>query len=448
MEIESVMASLTLAQWVALGVALVRSPRDLVGAVTADLGEASVCVHLKDAVQPLPAPSGLIPGTSPEPGVIATMGARGLTAGSFHADVLKMHEKYGQVVRIAPGELAFISPGAWKDISGHRPTLAAGNYELPKHGNSYRIVPGMPTSIASAEYEEHTFLRKGMSRGFSEKSMQDQEPIIGQYVDLLITRLRDHCAENDEGERKPRALDMTAWYNYTTFDIIGDLAFGEPFGCLENAAYHAWVKAVQSTVIQMAYLQALTALGFRFVIALAIRVAMKARHRLHDMTKGKLMRRIEAGKERPDLIEGLVQMVRFFQNLHASHRRTDKCQNLEIGKIQTNASTLIIAGSETTATLLSGVTFLPLMNPACLERATQEVRTQFKSEHDIKLTTVGSLTYMLACLNEALRCYSPVASGLAREVPKGGATIAGHFIPEGVSFPKMSKQAMKNGARR
>lgn len=29
-----------------------------------------------------------------------------------------MHEKYGEVVRIAPDELSFISPGAWNDIYG------------------------------------------------------------------------------------------------------------------------------------------------------------------------------------------------------------------------------------------------------------------------------------------------------------------------------------------
>lgn len=41
---------------------------------------------------------------------------------------------------------------------------------------------------------------------------------------------------------------------------------------------------------------------------------------------------------------------------------------------------------------------------------------------------------MLAILNEALRMYPPVTSGLVRTVPRGGAEIAGHFTPEGVSI--------------
>ena len=30
----------------------------------------------------------------------------------------------------------------------------------------------------------------------------------------------------------------------TTFDIIGDLAFGEPFGCLETSQNHGWIKLI------------------------------------------------------------------------------------------------------------------------------------------------------------------------------------------------------------
>ena len=96
-------------------------------------------------------------------------------------------------------------------------------------------------------------------------------------------------------------------------------------------------------------------------------------------------------------------------------------------------SLLVIAGSETTATLLCGATFLLLENPEALKRVTEEVRSSFKSEDEITLTSVNGLTYMLACLNEALRMYSPVAVGLPRRIPAGGGTVAGMAVPENVS---------------
>lgn len=74
------------------------------------------------------------------------------------------------------------------------------------------------------------------------------------------------------------------------------------------------------------------------------------------------------------------------------------------------------------------------MNRECLAKLTNEVRTAFKTEEEIDLVSVNKLTYMLACLDEALRVYPPVSMGLPRVTPKGGATICGKFVPENVSW--------------
>lgn len=103
-----------------------------------------------------------------------------------------------------------------------------------------------------------------------------------------------------------------------------------------------------------------------------------------------------------------------------------------------------MAGSETTATLLCGVTYLLLMNPAALAKATMEVRTTFKSDKDITLLSVMNLPYLLACLNEALRRYPSIVGGLPRQTPAGGSTIAGRYVAEGVS--RIRKTIKKNEA--
>lgn len=95
---------------------------------------------------------------------------------------------------------------------------------------------------------------------------------------------------------------------------------------------------------------------------------------------------------------------------------------------------LAVAGSETTATVLSGSTYLLCKNPETLAKLQAEVRGKFKHSHEITLQSVNDLDYMLAVINEALRCYPPVAGGNVRVVPgKDGAEIAGHFVPSGVS---------------
>lgn len=106
---------------------------------------------------------------------------------------------------------------------------------------------------------------------------------------------------------------------------------------------------------------------------------------------------------------------------------------MDLAKLEANSSTLIIAGSETTATALAGITYLLVTNPEVLAKLTHEVRSAFASEDEITITSAAQLTYMLACLDEALRMYPPVAIGLPRIVPQGGTTISGYFVPAKVS---------------
>ena len=101
-----------------------------------------------------------------------------------------------------------------------------------------------------------------------------------------------------------------------------------------------------------------------------------------------------------------------------------------------NANVLLVAGSETTATLLCGCLFLLGTNPDKLAKVVDEVRTTFAKEEEITLNSISQLPYMLAVLNESLRCYPPVGGALPRVVPKGGAYINERFVPEGVSEHK------------
>ena len=79
------------------------------------------------------------------------------------------------------------------------------------------------------------------------------------------------------------------------------------------------------------------------------------------------------------------------------------------------------------------MTYLLCTNPDALRKLAAEIRGAFKSEDEINFSSVSTLPYLLACLDEALRMYPPVPIGLPRVVPEGGAMIAGHYVPEDVS---------------
>lgn len=149
--------------------------------------------------------------------------------------MLDMHRTYGDVVRIAPDELAYFGADAWKDIMGHR---QAGQ---PENNKDHVYTKRGQGSIVATSREDHRRMRMTLSSAFSAKSLNEQEPLIRTYVDLLMRRL---CQPAER--REP--VDLVAWFNFCTFDIIGDLAFGEPFGCLEHSYYHPWVKVIFQNV--------------------------------------------------------------------------------------------------------------------------------------------------------------------------------------------------------
>jgi len=68
-----------------------------------------------------------------------------------------------------------------------------------------------------------------------------------------------------------------------------------------------------------------------------------------------------------------------------------------------------------------------------MQRVVQEVRSSFNTTEDITLYSVQKLDYFAAVLEETMRLYPPVSQQLSRKVPKGGAVVAGKFVPEGVS---------------
>ncbi|KAJ4390921.1 hypothetical protein N0V93_004520 [Gnomoniopsis smithogilvyi] len=332
--------------------------------------------------------------------------------GKLATDMLAIHEKYGPIVRVAPNELAISHESAWRDIM-------TGGKELPKWAEYYKVQEPQPTYIMSAPDDEHAVIRRSLGSGFSDKSMRNMEPIIQRYITKFTNCLRQKCERRQSeanGEGNTAVLDLHEWFNFLAFDLIGDLALGKSYDCLEKGVYNPWVapifevthiSAIMSSLGHYPWLKGTLLYVFRRLIETKMRD-----HQGHTRTK--LNARMAL--QRSDLIESLVKIM---SNDEQSKER-----------LNLNASVLVVAGAETSATTLSAVTYFLLSNPSKMSKLLAEIRSTFKNEEDITIATVSRLEYMLACLDEAMRLFPPVAIGLPRVVPNGGRSISGFFIPE------------------
>lgn len=101
-----------------------------------------------------------------------------------------------------------------------------------------------------------------------------------------------------------------------------------------------------------------------------------------------------------------------------------------------------MAGYDTTATALAGVTYLLATNTRAMKKLTQELRDAFSNDEEIGILSTQNLPYLRAVIDEALRIYPPGGSGMPREVPEGGETIFGQYVPAGVSDHKQQRGAV------
>ncbi|EKG16038.1 Cytochrome P450 [Macrophomina phaseolina MS6] len=262
--------------------------------------------------------------------------------------------------------------------------------------------------MISASREDHSRQRRAFGYAFSERALREQEPLVQQYVDQLLSRLQ---------EKAGQVVDLVRYYNYTTFDIIGDLTFNEPFGCLKNDDYNAFVSGVFASVKAVSFRSALAYYKWfdRLYFWLKPSGIQKGSVTFFDFTSDVVDRRLDAHIHRPDVISFI--------------ERQPEGKSLSVPELKATCFTMLIAGSETTATALSGTTYLLLKNPQAMKRLSDEIRERFRSQSEICFESTSKLPFLHAVVNEGLRMYPPVPSGFPRRVPAGGSMISGYYAP-------------------
>ena len=109
---------------------------------------------------------------------------------------------------------------------------------------------------------------------------------------------------------------------------------------------------------------------------------------------------------------------------------TDREKNgTSLQELTAQAGMLVRAGSETTATTLSAITYYLGRNQSAYDKLAQEIRKNFDRCDQITGNSTDSLQYLKAVIEEGLRLHPPFAIGLPRISP--GETVDGHFVYKG-----------------
>ncbi|KAF2122018.1 cytochrome P450 [Lophiotrema nucula] len=231
---------------------------------------------------------------------------------------------------------------------------------------------------------------------------------------------RKYGPANPDGTSEP--FDIIPWFNFTAFDIFGDLGYGETFDCLQTSTYHPFIKLLFDSlkancmVVAIRLFPTLEAVFKRWVFPYMMK---KKQNKYATAVIDKVNRRMSWEVARPDIMSHVIT---------GNEKGT-----MTPGEVQATFQTLTLAGSETTATSLSGIMNLLIKNPEAYAKLVEELRRTLKKESDITLDAIKQLPYLNAVANEALRLLPAAPFTLPRIVPKGGDWVCGTWVPGGTS---------------
>lgn len=225
-------------------------------------------------------------------------------------------------------------------------------------------------------------------------------------------------------------MDFARIAQYFALDVISDIAFGQPFGFLESDSdVHDYIKTQEALLPIFEWLstfpslERLTRIGWVSKLVMPKPTDKKGLGRLMGVA-GKIVdeRYTAATKFGPksDMLESFIR--------HGLPQ--------EQAKVETVLQ--IMAGSDTTVAALRMTVLYVNTAPSTLQRLLAELDAAESSGQLSKPMARDSeirahLPYLCACVKETLRIWPPVLGLGFKEVPKGGDTLNGVFLPAGTN---------------
>ncbi|KAI4095876.1 MAG: hypothetical protein LQ339_007114 [Xanthoria mediterranea] len=336
------------------------------------------------------------------------------------------HNKYGPLVRIQPDHVSIADPDAIPIVYAHSGGWTKSNF--------YKAFVSIARNLFSTRNRaEHTRKRKVVSHTFSAKSIAQFEQYIVSNLKELVKQWHSLSDKATQAGEPYADMDALHWFNYTAFDIIGDLAFGAPFGMLPRGRDLAEVRLTPNS--PPTYAPAIEVLNRRGEVSATLgclpglkpyakylpdpffRNGLAAVENLAGIAVARVNERIQAQENgmpsRNDLLARLMEA------------KDENGENLGRAELTAEALGQLIAGSDTTSNTLCALLYYSTKTPGVMEKLQKEIDEIVPDDVEIpNFDTVKELP------NETLRVHSTASLGLPRVVPPGpGVTIRSHHFP-------------------
>ncbi|KAG2419398.1 hypothetical protein HFD88_004194 [Aspergillus terreus] len=343
-----------------------------------------------------------------------------------HSVQQQYHENYGPLVRLGPNMVTVANPAAIPVIYPARPGF-------PKGAFYEAFIPytkaGSPPAIFTARDEHlHKRLKSPIASLYNFSNVVALEGLVNEVLDLLCHQVDSRFAVTDQ------SFDLARWLQYFAFDVMGTMTFSQRYGFLEQGddvnGILGTIWKFMLTVAPMTQLPWLDKLLHKNALMLHLRphggnaVLKFAGDRVQE-------RQAQAASANggPTTTSEHADFLTHFLEIQASKPSTPPWAAM----VWTFSN--VIAGSDSTASVMQTVMYQLLAHPDSLRRLHEELQTAEKTTGLSRplpaWQEVAELRYLDACINEAIRLHPPFCLPLERVVPAEGVVVCGQYLAAG-----------------
>ncbi|KAF9888040.1 hypothetical protein FE257_009304 [Aspergillus nanangensis] len=339
--------------------------------------------------------------------------------GVLHERLVHLHNKYGPVVRIGPNHLHIWSEEAISPI--YKAGRMMGKTEFYDAFTAFN-----PNLFGGTDENIHSLRRRQLSHGFSQASIEKLQPLINTQLEILLQNLHRYA---ETGE----TFDLKEIISLYVLDILGEVAFSRSFGA-QLTGKAEQIPAINDHLLlscvigELPFQNLLKALA-RWSPVPWMRRLVQSRNNLKRVCAESVRYKMAHPSERRDLLQSLVEA-----------RDSETGAALSEQEINSEAFSMLVAGSHSTTGTLTLLLWHLLHNPKIRERVQDEIQEVLgplsteKKAYPIQ-GLEASLPYTMACVRENFRMNPVFTMPLWRRVNSpAGVQIGNVHIPHGTNI--------------
>ncbi|KAF2125779.1 pisatin demethylase [Dothidotthia symphoricarpi CBS 119687] len=351
---------------------------------------------------------------------------------------IALHREHGDVVRLGPNVLSFADPRAIKIIYGlNKGVMKSGFYPVQTAVAKGKTLYSL---FSTVDEDFHAKYRRCVNSAFAMTSLVNYEPLVNSTLTFWLDRTQEMFANTGN------SCNFSQWLQFFAFDVIGELTWSKRLGFVEENRdvdnIVAFLGKLFDYVAPAGQMPILDRILWKNPITLfAQRIGLDKR--IHPVVLFALSR----SNERASQIEkikrfglsdderanprGIDLLSKFAQASHDHSFMDDE-------RILSTCTSMVFAGSETTAISLSAVFYFLVKHPLVyaklmqeLDAAVAEGRIESRPDKTVSWAEAQKLPYLDAVVQESFRLHPAPGLILERVVPLQGMQILGDFIPGG-----------------